>query len=362
MTFKTFLQILGGTAIVLTLLPFLAADYWWIRIFDFPHLQLTVFTAIATLAYVMRFDIKWLKDYVFMGLMIACLIFQISKIYPYLGIASYEVLPAQSKNRQARISVFVSNVLQKNKSYSRLLEEVKSKNPDLILLLEADDNWFGAVNPIFKKDYPYSKTKPLSNTYGMLLYSKLPLDQPEVNFLVDDSIPSIETRVTLKSGDQIQVFAIHPTPPLPQHNPLSTDRDAEMMKTAFKSRQSKLPVLVIGDFNDVAWSQTSRLFKEVSELLDPRLGRGLFNTFDANNRLLRWPLDHIFVSEHFRIVDLQRGNDVGSDHFPAYAKLSLEPNKKSEQMAKLPKIDQINRASNIIKKEATQRDTRKTSR
>ena len=361
MTFKTFLQILGGIAIVLTLLPFLAADYWWIRIFDFPHLQLTVFTAIATLAYFMRFDIKWFADYLFMSAMIACLVFQVSKIYPYTVLSDYEVLDAKNQTTENTLSVMVSNVLQKNTEYDNLLDEVHRKNPDILLLLEAGDTWLHAVNPSLSKAYPYYKGSPLNNTYGMLLYSKLPLENPEVHYLVDDSIPSIDARVRLKSGEMIQLFAIHPTPPMPQHNPMSTDRDAEMMKTAFKSRESDLPVLVIGDFNDVAWSESTRLFKEVSELLDPRIGRGLFNTFSANSMIMRWPLDHVFISEHFRIVDLQRGEDVGSDHFPAYTKLSLEPDLKSKQLPKLPTQSQLDRALDIIKKEARQKDTRKES-
>ena len=44
-----------------------------------------------------------------------------------------------------------------------------------------------------------------------------------------------------------------------------------------------LPSVVAGDFNDVSWSNTSRLFGEKGKLKNVRLGRGLFNTFDANS-------------------------------------------------------------------------------
>ena len=111
----------------------------------------------------------------------------------------------------------------------------------------------------------------------------------------------------------------------------------------------------IGDFNDVAWSESTQLYKEVSELLDLRIGRGLFNTFSANSKIMRWPLDHIFVSEHFRAKEVLRGNDVGSDHFPAYAELTLESDKKDEQTPSPPSENQLKRAYQIIEKEATQK-------
>ena len=122
MTFKNVLQILGGIAVVLTLVPFVAADYWWIRVFDFPHMQLTIFTAIATIAYLMKFDIKWAKDYAFMAIMITCLAIQVVKIYPYTPVASLEVLNAENNDKQNKFSVLVANVLQKNKNHKLLCE------------------------------------------------------------------------------------------------------------------------------------------------------------------------------------------------------------------------------------------------
>ena len=222
-------------------------------------------------------------------------------------------------------------VLQKNEKHDLLIEEMKKLNPDVAVFTETDNKWSQAINSGIGSDYPYKVEVPLDNTYGMILYSKLKLSNTQVKYVVDDSIPSIHSEIELRSGDKIQLHAIHPTPPMPQHNPSSSDRDAEMMKTALESMDSDLPVVVIGDFNDVAWSSTTSMFQSVGELLDVRKGRGFYNTFNAKSFIMRWSLDHIFVSEEFRVKNIAIGNDIKSDHFPFYAEVFLQPELAKEQ-------------------------------
>lgn len=83
MLFKKILIGFGIIAIVFTLIPLIPADYWWIRMFDFPHIQLTSLTFVAILIYFIKFDFRNIKDYVFIGLLISCFIFQFFKIVPY---------------------------------------------------------------------------------------------------------------------------------------------------------------------------------------------------------------------------------------------------------------------------------------
>ncbi|HKJ79970.1 MAG TPA: endonuclease/exonuclease/phosphatase family protein, partial [Prolixibacteraceae bacterium] len=103
----------------------------------------------------------------------------------------------------------------------------------------------------------------------------------------------------------------------------SKRRDAEIIIVANRVSKSKYPVIVAGDFNDVAWSETTNLFRKSSGLLDPRIGRAFLNTYHAQIPFIKWPLDHVFFSPHFTLVNLDKLPAVNSDHYPISIKLSL---------------------------------------
>lgn len=348
MKLKPFLQGFGMLAITLTLVPIIAADFWWIRMFDYPHTQLTILTFVALVIYFARFNIKLWQDYAFVGVLTGCFLFQLVTIYPYLPHQIYDVGDADPENKKERhIKIFSANVLQKNTNSEILISEIAEQDPDIILLTETDAKWKNYVSAATEQ-YPYKIEVPLDNTYGLLFYSRIQLSGTSVEYLVDDSIPSVHTTLNLPSGEDVRLFAIHPTPPMPQHNPSSTDRDAEMMIVAKKAMESEIPVVVIGDFNDVAWSGTTTMFQNISGLLDVRVGRGFYNSFDATSNIMRWPLDQYFVSEEFRVVELKTGKKIDSDHFPVYVTLSLETEKAAEQRADPPSQNLLDRANQQI--------------
>ncbi|WP_057937495.1 endonuclease/exonuclease/phosphatase family protein [Algoriphagus resistens] len=309
------LRVFSAFFILATFFPLIKLDYWWIRIFDYPRLQKMVIILVLGLLWLIPFNHSLGREaYIWAICLTVCAVYLAGKVLPFtlLGKKMIDTVPYHESNG---IHILVGNVYQYNTNYQKAVELVRKTNPDVVFFVETDKTWESNLTEI-EKSYPFQIKIPLDNTYGLLFYSRLEIIRQEINYLIDEEIPSLELDLKLRNGEIITVYAIHPTPPVPGENPESTDRDAEILLVGKKSKENKRPTLVIGDLNDVAWSYTTELFLKNSEMADPRRGRGLFNTFHADVPLFRWPLDHIFLSKHFGLASLKVEKGIGSDHFP----------------------------------------------
>jgi endonuclease/exonuclease/phosphatase (EEP) superfamily protein YafD len=274
--------------------------------------------------YIFYIGVPEIWETIFLISLAFCILYQSIVIIPYTAIYKNQVKTSTSPPKDSAVSLLVANVLMTNNRSDILLKLISHCNPDIILAVETNSWWQKQLNRL-EKEYPYKILYPLNNTYGMLLYSRLELRKSKISFLVEPDIPSIFTRILLRNGEEIDFYGLHPTPPVPGENERSTERDAELLIVGKAVKKENRPVIVAGDMNDVAWSYTTKLFQKISGLLDPRIGRGLFNTFNAKYPLLRWPLDHVFHSRHFSVVQLNRLPYFGSDHFPIHIKLHFDP-------------------------------------
>ena len=126
-------------------------------------------------------------------------------------------------------------------------------------------------------------------------------------------------------GQDVTLYFLHPKPPSPTENKTAKPRDVELTMVGQEIAKKDGPIIVAGALNDVAWSPTTRKFKRISGMLDPRIGRAFFNTFHAHYPLVKWPLDHVFHSSHFMLEDIRKLPDIGSDHYPLLTRLKLKP-------------------------------------
>lgn len=316
--------------VMATAIPLAPSEEWWVRALGFPRVQVTVLLGIVLVAFLFFYRPRSVRDNALLLALAISIGYQTWRIFPYTPLASPEVISGARCPDPGRLRLMVANVLMDNRRADDFLALVGSHAPDLILTLETDD-WWGEQLSALDGDYPFAVKHPLDNTYGLHLFSRLELGSPKVRFLLQEDVPSVHTGVRLPSGDWIEFFGLHPRPPKPQQD--TEERDAEILIVAEEVEGDGRPTVVAGDLNDVAWSHTTRLFREISGLLDPRVGRGTFSSFHAEYPLLRWPLDHVFHDESFTLVEMKRLPFFGSDHFPVLAELCLAPSAERRQKA-----------------------------
>ncbi|HET7412606.1 MAG TPA: endonuclease/exonuclease/phosphatase family protein [Pararhizobium sp.] len=313
------LALLTGILLAATLLSFLKVAHGFVRSFSFPRIQMLVL-AIALVPFTLLLvGGGWLWTLLLaQAVVIVVQVVAIARFTPLWKTQSKAY--CGSPDDPNTVCIMSSNVKMSNRDYARAVELARKIDPDVAVFMETDQAWVDALMTLSEK-WPNVVSHPLDNAYGMILFSRLPLDDAEVNYLVLDEVPSFQATVTLRDGQRFRFHSVHPEPPVPYLD--SAGRDAELLRVADIVKAEALPSIVTGDLNDVAWSHTTRLFQRVSRLLDPRVGRGFYNTFDARYFFLRWPLDHLFHDARFALIEMRRLPYIGSDHFPMYFKLAL---------------------------------------
>ena len=327
-----FCYVITAIGIVLIAVTALSLFYnrssiWWVKSLNFPRLQALAVIVLCLLAALFFIKKKSVWYWLLLSGLTGSAAVHTSFIISYTPLTSSEVATIDKDDTDSTklISLLVANVHMTNRNAKIFINAVLEKVPDMVLVMETNRWWQQMLQPLNAK-YSHQVAYPMDNTYGMVLYSRYPLLQPEIRFLQHDSVPSIHVQVLLTDGRRFSFHGVHPVPPTPSAYPDNIGEEAgELERVAELVAKDTLPVVVAGDLNDVAWSNTSRLFKKKSKLKDVRVGRGFYSSFDARSCVMRWPLDHVFVSESFKLVYIEKWPAFGSDHFPVYVQIALNP-------------------------------------
>ena len=313
---------LGALAVVASIIPIWRTTRWWVRIWDFPRFQIALLALVVLAVAPLLRPPEGPFDWMLLGSLVGVLFWQSTWVGPYLPGAPRPVKSCEGVVESNRIALLTTNVLQKNRDVHRLIEIIREADPDLVLAVEVDEWWAERLSEGLTARYPNKISYPLSNGYGLALFTRLELIEPRVQFVLDEAIPSVKTGVRLRSGSIVEIYGVHPRPPSVLQD--TTERDIELVRVATTIKERGAPAIVLGDLNDVAWSPTTAMFMKTGGLLDPRRGRGFYNTYPARWPGLRYPLDYIFSTSHFKICSMRVLPSFGSDHLPLIAELSLD--------------------------------------
>ncbi|MEI4263645.1 endonuclease/exonuclease/phosphatase family protein [Roseovarius sp. D0-M9] len=310
---------------IVSFVPLIESNIWWIRFMDFPRLQLAVAVSVLLASYIGLRGWPTVAAWLVLLSAVGALSYQAYKLHPYSQLVEQTLIAHEECEEDQSLRIMVANVKRENDAADAFLDQVTEVDPDLLLIMETDAWWDARLAALHDR-FPHRRQSiPEGDSfYGMHLFSKLNLIEPEFRYFFDSDTPTAVTKITLRGGDTINFIGLHPKPPLAWSQP-TTMRDAHLLQAALLAREADVATIVAGDFNAVPWERVTRRAMRIGVLLDPRVGRGFFATYDTQNYLISWPLDHILFQQQLRLQSFERLPDFGSDHLAVVTTLCHAP-------------------------------------
>lgn len=325
---------------VVTLFSHLPGRSWVLRVCDFPRAQVLaiglVLIAVLIVAMLMGFPfepqggaISWVFTTLLVGSVIlqALWAIQFTPMRP-TTVRHASLSPEFMDETVNAFRLITANVDFKNSDPAKAMRMLMDQDPDLLALVETDEYWDELIEA-YRNTYPHIVKELREKGRGVAVLSRFAIEHSEIKYLVDHDRPSIWMRFYLPDAGCVRVIITHPAPPgLPKrngegrHSSKKRDIELDLIASYIGDRPNDHWILA-GDFNDVGWSWTTLKAKRIGGLSDPRIGRGMYNTYPAAYRFLRYPIDHVLVSDAFELIELRQLENIGSDHLPLLADLML---------------------------------------
>lgn len=275
---------------------------------------------------------------------VACCIPYIGTLYQPGFLHSHE---DASKNG---LKIATYNVAMFNRETSGfmaqdILAEMRRENVDVLCLQEYNDISGDKKNSDSYKDYfPYMAT----GREDMVIYSRYPITQSKKLLFEDTNNSAMWADIDVK-GIEFRVFNVHLETTginrtlhkagkmMAQNQDISNSRILNaiygnyMMGMYFRSGQaiqianekanSKFPVILCGDFNDVPYSFVYNTM--LGNMVDgfKECGHGFMYTYRGGKKAVR--IDYIFHDQDIKGVDYYRTDLSYSDHYPVFMKVAL---------------------------------------
>ena len=211
------------------------------------------------------------------------------------------------------VRIFFANVLQTNREFDAMLQEIATANPDAVVVAE----WGWGWNKAFKQSplsasYPHG-TSAKQPHFGMVnIFSKLPLNSEMQNWVAGRLVRTADIRL---GAQTLRLVALHA--PRPLYAP-TYDYDGYWNQLMPLLKTETGPLLVVGDFNATEHSLVYKRLKAAGlrSAHDDR-GRGYATTW-PNGAYWLPPIriDQAFLSPEVECLGIAEGRGRGSDHKP----------------------------------------------
>lgn len=201
-------------------------------------------------------------------------------------------------------SILSSNVFTPNRQYPLVLAMMAREKPDIAVFVETNERWINAMENL-ERDYPHTFKHSREDNFGIVIYSKRPFTSRV------ESVGNLGLPASLLDFGDFLLIAIHTIPPISENS--MNDNRIYLKAIADIASNSKVPVIIAGDFNSTLWSDA------IEPIITANLKRinptGLAYTWPTHFPPFALQIDHFFA-KGIKAADFKVLEYVGSDHYP----------------------------------------------
>ena len=170
--------------------------------------------------------------------------------------------------------------------------------------------------------YPFC-TPRLGFDPGLAVFSKYPILHQDT--FMSDGLPNvIGSFLAEGKGEELYFVSSCTLPPF-----YTSDYERlqkQLNQVAEKTKALNAPIITMGDYNLVQWSNEIQNFRAAAQLKDSR--RGVItpsSPTDLLSAIFNYPHDHIFFSKHFKCISFQNLSSPSSNHIGIQGAFQFNP-------------------------------------
>ncbi len=209
---------------------------------------------------------------------------------------------------------------------------ITEKSPDILVLQE----FYHSPEISFSYPYKFIKTKSKNSKFGLAIYSKYKIiNSGSLDF--KNSANNIIFTDIIKNDDTLRVYNVHLeslkiNPNKEYFGEENNEKLLGRLQTTFKKQATqteqflaheqnwKGKEIIVGDFNNTAYSWVYRRIKSTKKDAFIEAGKGFGKTF---NYSFPMRIDFILTSTDIEVNQFKTFNEKYSDHFPIQASLKI---------------------------------------
>jgi endonuclease/exonuclease/phosphatase (EEP) superfamily protein YafD len=223
-----------------------------------------------------------------------------------------------------RLRVLTFNINTQNDQWQAIAQAVQTLKPDIATIIETSSQ---ATQELSQR----LTTLPFvyrTSGGGITVFSRFPLLSPTSQKFSSGTVLVTSLKVNQKV---IKLIAAHPIVPIKAR--LFSRRNALLAELTTYLQQQPEPLIFLGDLNLTPWSPFYSRLVNKTGLHNTRLGFGIEPSWiepathvhypNGITALIKIPIDHIFVSRNFRVVNCRTKPAANSDHRMLWSDLVL---------------------------------------